>query len=247
MISMSKRGPTTAGCRSVCRRWLVHAMWLLMLSMCLPACAADDYLDPEAAFRFSAVMKDGKTVAVSYAIADGYYMYRERFAFQADGATLRTPAFPNGKVKFDETFQKNVETYRHAVTIDVPVRANGNFTLNVTAQGCADKGLCYSPMTSKISLSPTGGGLGAKLREAMGARQDQTATATPQTALPAASGVLEYQSRTATGSASGAQAMRTENPDDASRIDSARQRIGLALTKSAKPFAACLHAAFCLM
>jgi thiol:disulfide interchange protein DsbD len=118
--------------------------------------AADDFLPPEIAFKFSAKMADPKTVAVTYTIADGYYMYRERFAFKADGAKLGTPVFPQGKVKFDETFQKNVETYRHSITITMPVEAKGVFTLAVTGQGCADKGLCYAPMESKIKLSPNG-------------------------------------------------------------------------------------------
>ena len=46
--------------------------------------AADDFLEPEKAFRFSARMLDAKTAEVSYVIADGYYMYRERFAVKAE-------------------------------------------------------------------------------------------------------------------------------------------------------------------
>jgi thiol:disulfide interchange protein DsbD len=134
---------------------------VLMLLAAPAARAADDYLEPEAAFKFSAKMLDPKTVEVSYAIADGYYMYRERFAFKADGATLGEPAIPAGKIKFDDTFQKNVETYRKSVTIKVPVEASGAFTLSVTSQGCADKGLCYAPMESEAKLSPRGGLLAA--------------------------------------------------------------------------------------
>jgi thiol:disulfide interchange protein DsbD len=118
--------------------------------------AGDDYLMPEQAFKFSARMKDASTVEVRFAIADGYYMYRERFDFKSEGATLGTPALPAGKVKFDNTFQKNVETYRDAVSISVPVTASGPFKLKVTSQGCADKGLCYAPMESVAALDPSG-------------------------------------------------------------------------------------------
>jgi thioredoxin:protein disulfide reductase len=121
--------------------------------------ASDDFLDPDVAFKFSAYMIDAKTAEVSYVIADGYYMYRERFAFNAQGAQLGAPVIPAGTVKFDETFQKNVETYHKGITIKLPVEASGPFTLKVTGQGCADKGLCYPPMTSEVRLSPTGGGL----------------------------------------------------------------------------------------
>jgi len=128
---------------------------LLMLFALLAVCArafAQDFLEPEAAFRFSARMADGGTAEVSFDIADGYYMYRDRFKFSADGATLGAPELPQGKVKFDQTFGKEVETYRHRVTVRVPIQGEGPFVLRVTSQGCADAGLCYSPMDSGITL-----------------------------------------------------------------------------------------------
>src|SRR6185369_8681943 len=55
----------------------------------------------------------------------------------------------SGEVTFDETFNKNVETYRNAISIVVPVeQVGGEFRLVVTSQGCADAGLCYPPMQS---------------------------------------------------------------------------------------------------
>src|SRR3569832_743162 len=126
----------------------------IMLLLAPFAHAADDFLDPEAAFKFSARMIDAKTAEVNYAIADGYYMYRERFHFTADNARLGTPVIPKGKIKFDDTFQKEVETYHGSVTIRIPVEASGPFTLTVTGQGCADKGLCYPPMESTAQLTP---------------------------------------------------------------------------------------------
>ncbi|TFV99631.1 protein-disulfide reductase DsbD [Oxalobacteraceae bacterium OM1] len=136
------------------QRALHAASLLLTLVFAVAARAEDDYLDPEKAFQFSARMIDAKTAEVSYVIADGYYMYRERFAFKADGAKLGTPAIPPGKVKFDETFQKDVETYRHKVVIRIPVEASGTFTLKSTGQGCADAGLCYPPQEAQARLTP---------------------------------------------------------------------------------------------
>ncbi|MTW13909.1 protein-disulfide reductase DsbD [Pseudoduganella eburnea] len=128
---------------------------LLMLFALLAFVArafAQDFLEPEAAFRFAARMADGGTAEVSFDIADGYYMYRDRFKFSADGAKLGAPELPAGKVKFDQTFGKQVETYRHRVTVRVPVQGEGPFVLRVTSQGCADAGLCYSPMESGITM-----------------------------------------------------------------------------------------------
>ncbi|MYM41613.1 protein-disulfide reductase DsbD [Duganella qianjiadongensis] len=122
----------------------------------LPARADDAFLEPEAAFKFSARMVDGHTVAVTFQIADGYYMYRERFRFSAVGAKVGALAIPAGTVHFDETFQKNVETYRKSVTMTMPVEAAGSFTLQGTGQGCSDKGLCYAPQDYKITLVGNG-------------------------------------------------------------------------------------------
>jgi thioredoxin:protein disulfide reductase len=137
---------------------------LLVLAVCLFASAAradDDFLDPQAAFKFSARMDGSNTALVTYQIADGYYMYRERFHFSATGAKLGEPQIPAGKLHFDENFGKNVETYRNSVTVRIPVEGNGPFTLTSVGQGCADKGLCYPPQEATAQLVAAGGAAAA--------------------------------------------------------------------------------------
>ncbi len=126
----------------------------LFAGLLSPAGAADDFLPPEQAFRFSARMDDASTITVRFDIADSYYLYRDKLQFAADGATLGTPQVPKGKVKFDPNFDKNVETFHHQLVVTLPVQAGGPFTLKVTSQGCSEKGLCYPPMTSEAKLSP---------------------------------------------------------------------------------------------
>lgn len=128
---------------------LLAALWLS------PATAEEQFLPPEQAFRFSARMADASNVEIRFKIADQYYLYRERFAFKADGALLGTPVIPPGKIKFDETFEKDVEVYRREIVIRLPVTADAPFTLTVSSQGCAGKGLCYPPTESVVKLSPT--------------------------------------------------------------------------------------------
>ncbi|MCO5401386.1 protein-disulfide reductase DsbD [Ralstonia soli] len=147
------------------RRVLQLLMLVVAVAMLrVPAHAADDFLPPEQAFRFSAKQIDGQTVEVKFGIADGYYMYRERFAVAADPATvtLTTLDMPVGKVKFDETFNKDVETYRHEVVFRVKAQsAAAPFTLIVTSQGCADQGLCYPPMKSRFQVEPAAASVGS--------------------------------------------------------------------------------------
>ncbi|CCD39043.1 Cytochrome c-type biogenesis protein DsbD,protein-disulfide reductase [Candidatus Paraburkholderia kirkii UZHbot1] len=131
------------------RRFLGAFLFLAAFALLLGiARAADDFLDPDVAFKFSAWEKPGE-VDVRYKIADGYYMYRERFVFavKSGDATIDTAQLPAGKVHFDQTFNKDVETYRRALLIRIPVtQAKGPFELAVTSQGCADGGICYPPI-----------------------------------------------------------------------------------------------------
>lgn len=135
-------------------------LWMASLFPVL-APAAEDFLPPEQAFRFDMRVLDDKTVEIGFTVADGYYLYRDPFKFVAEGeaVALGAPEIPPGKVKFDETFQKDVETYRGRVAIRLPVdTAPASFRLIVTSQGCADQGLCYPPMQSAADVQLAGFG-----------------------------------------------------------------------------------------
>ncbi|MGZ5202258.1 MAG: protein-disulfide reductase DsbD [Telluria sp.] len=172
-----------------CWRQLARALpfFLLAAGMLLGAVARadDDFLDPQAAFKFSAHMEGPKTAVVTYQIADGYYMYRERFHFSASGAKLGEPQIPAGKVHFDENFGKNVETYHDGVTIRIPVEGNGPFTLTSVGQGCADKGLCYPPQEATAQLVAGGGAAAAATVIPLGG-QGSAGTSSPSMSTPPA-------------------------------------------------------------
>src|SRR5690606_4481842 len=72
--------------------------------------------------------------------------------------------FPNGIVKYDPTFERDLEVYHDQVTLVLPVKpgARGPVTVSVVSQGCANAGLCYPPMTSTIELLPSPVGYQAK-------------------------------------------------------------------------------------
>ena len=137
---------------------------LPLLIALAPARAAntDELLEPDKAFRFSARALDATTVEVSYAIADGYYLYRERFRFAAEPATvgLGEPQFSKGQVHEDKFFGKQ-EIYRKEVRIRLPLEAGGaeRLKLLVTSQGCADLGVCYVPQvqSAELRLASLGG------------------------------------------------------------------------------------------
>jgi thiol:disulfide interchange protein DsbD len=164
--------------RSIMQSFLRRLLASVFLLLAPAAWAADDFLPPEQAFQVSAQMVAADRIEVLVRIAPGYYAYREPLRFSVQGgAELGTPEIPQGKVKFDENFQKNVETYRNDLRIAVPVRAAAPFTLTVVAQGCADAGLCYPPLTTEIALDParlsptTGAPVAAKAANAVATAQ----------------------------------------------------------------------------
>jgi thiol:disulfide interchange protein DsbD len=161
--------------------WWRLAALALMLVGAQAARAADEFLDPEVAFKLQARALDERSVEVVFTAEPGYYLYREAFKFEAASATLGAPVLPVGKTKFDETFQKNVETYRDVVRITIPVQqAPARFQLLVTNQGCADKGLCYPPMQRAIDVALTGFGGDGAMR-VLTASQTETAQTRPST------------------------------------------------------------------
>ena len=117
---------------------------------------SQELLEPDKAFRISARALDARSVEVTFQIADGYYMYRDRFSFAtADGGRLMGVEIPHGKVKEDQFFGKQ-ETFRYFVRMRVPLSpaetAKGSITLKVTSQGCSDKGVCYVPQTQDVKV-----------------------------------------------------------------------------------------------
>ncbi len=141
---------------------MLLAMALLLMGWQAAAHAETEFLEPEKAFVFSAQMAAPDTLELRYKVAPGYYMYRERFGITispADATTLGEAVYPKGDVKYDPTFEKDMEVFHKDVVIRVPVGAGTQpFTLTLTGQGCADAGLCYPPMDSSIKLTPVAGG-----------------------------------------------------------------------------------------
>lgn len=123
-----------------------------------PSLFEDELLPPEQAFQFFANVKDAHTVHVSWMIAEGYYLYKNKLALklaESSQAQLAKLSLPVGELHLDEEFGQ-VEIYRQEISLDVPVirQSLAAETVELTAkfQGCADRGVCYPPMTSKVIL-----------------------------------------------------------------------------------------------
>jgi thiol:disulfide interchange protein DsbD len=118
----------------------------------------DELLQPEQAFEFSANVKNGNTIYVNWEIAPNYYLYREKIKLElvnSDGVKLGDYTIPNGLPKHDEAFG-DVEVLSEDLNFNVPLwrEDHGAQTIKLRAyfQGCAERGVCYPPMTKDVML-----------------------------------------------------------------------------------------------
>lgn len=119
------------------------------------ALADPELLPPDQAFKMRAGGRSGQTLEVLFLAAPGYYLYAEKFRFEADNKAVRVASveLPPGQTKWEEEFGKTITYFRGLVrvrvTLDgpqIPVK------LTAHAQGCADAGVCYPPVSRTFEV-----------------------------------------------------------------------------------------------
>jgi len=127
----------------------------------------EQFLPPEKAFEFDALVVDGNTLAARWQIADGHYLYKDRISFQllyAPGITLGQPELPKGTIHDDPEFGKT-EIYTGELVIHLPLNRTTAEPETVTLvshyQGCLEGRICYPPQTSSNKLDLPAGTIGA--------------------------------------------------------------------------------------
>lgn len=124
--------------------------------------AEQEFLPPEKAFSIlpSQVVTspDGNKVIVSWKIADGYYMYRDKITFSTKDDSLEL-----GEMKLSPSETKNdpyfgeIQVYKKKITATIPFTSSKAkdelLFLNAKSQGCAAGGICYPPLKQKVSFT----------------------------------------------------------------------------------------------
>ena len=151
---------------------------LILLTLALPAFSASlldsrpsatlggatmdnskDFLPVRQAFQLNLIDTTPASIKLQLVATEGYYLYRHRFGFRTEPADigLGVAQLPDGEKKHDEYFG-DVEVYHGILDINLPRKPGDNraFTLVVTYQGCADKGLCYPPETERLNIAGSG-------------------------------------------------------------------------------------------
>lgn len=111
------------------------------------------------AYQLAVEVTDNQII-FNWSIRDGYYLYRDRFKFNAVDASsqLSSPMFETGRVKWDDYFEADVEVFYHQTSIAVPFQSTSQqIELQIESQGCADAGLCYPPYKQWLTIDLVSG------------------------------------------------------------------------------------------
>jgi thiol:disulfide interchange protein DsbD len=116
---------------------------------------ANNFLEPDDAFKLSAIATPEKSVHLNWTIASGYSLYKEKIHLLLNGVEVtKQLQFPNAITKHDINFNKKVDVYHDSLSIFVSKELlNQNNKISIQYQGCADDGLCYSPIDKIFQIN----------------------------------------------------------------------------------------------
>ncbi|MCW8194427.1 cytochrome C biogenesis protein [Proteobacteria bacterium 005FR1] len=107
------------------------------------------------------VQPAAEALTLHWDIAPEYYLYKDNFRVKAysDGREIPLElSYEQGKVKYDEYFEKDMEVYYGQTNVRAAVPPGvGELELAITSQGCADAGLCYPPYTEYYEVDLASG------------------------------------------------------------------------------------------
>ena len=129
---------------------------LLLISKLAIAVTNDEPLPPDLAFKISAKAVNSDQLEISWDIADGYYLYRDKMKFISKTEQIQsvTPDYPKGETKHDENFGDMVVYHNHlSIPVSLSNVGTSSIQLLVQYQGCADKGICYPPQKKTFDLA----------------------------------------------------------------------------------------------
>jgi thiol:disulfide interchange protein DsbD len=124
----------------------------------------DDILPVEEAFRFAAEVAAPDRLRLTWDIAPDTYLYEEKIELaleDAAGVQIGAYELPAAEIKPDTVRPDgtigDVAIYHGTVDLDVPLLRGAaeptDVTLVAKYQGCAERGICYPPVTERIALA----------------------------------------------------------------------------------------------
>ena len=105
------------------------------------------------AFKLSAILLNKKTLSVRWLIEQDYYLYKDKFSFSVEEASIENVNLPEAKIKNDEFFGE-VSVYTAPLEIEIELNNLKKDSIFVTIehQGCWEGGVCYPPQINRIEV-----------------------------------------------------------------------------------------------
>ena len=102
-------------------------------------------------------------MVVTWKIADGHYLYRDKIKILAEDASLQTAELITspGEKKHDEFFG-DIEVYHHSAEARLPLLQNvtGSHNFTIKYQGCSEiAGICYPPISKPVTVDLSAAGI----------------------------------------------------------------------------------------
>ena len=105
------------------------------------------------AFKLSAILLNKKTLSVRWLIEQDYYLYKDKFSFSVEEASIENVNFPEAKIKNDEFFGE-VSVYTAPLEIEIELNnlKKNSIFVTIEHQGCWEGGVCYPPQINRIEV-----------------------------------------------------------------------------------------------
>jgi thiol:disulfide interchange protein DsbD len=131
---------------------LLITAFFLIWPMLSSAIEFDEIKEFGEVFKVSATASDRQQIKLSWEIADGYYLYNNKFLkFKTEtaGVILGPPEIPAGKPVYDELLGEEVIKFHKQLVVSLPLDSVPPgvdlVSLKVRSQGCMEDVFCYPP------------------------------------------------------------------------------------------------------
>jgi len=131
---------------------LLTATLFLLWPLLAPAIEFDEIRDFGEVFEISATAPDRQHIEVSWKIADGFYLYNNKFLkfrTETTGVVMGEAQVPPGEPEYDDLLGEEVVKFHKRLDVRVPLDSVSPgvemVSLKVRSQGCMEDVFCYPP------------------------------------------------------------------------------------------------------
>ncbi|PIE42370.1 MAG: hypothetical protein CSA47_00685 [Gammaproteobacteria bacterium] len=111
-------------------------------------------LSEDEAFPFFIERVDAQTLAIRWRVAKNYYLYRDKINIDSSDTAIASLQFSPGELHSDKHFGEQ-KIYRgdNGVVFVHLAEQSPSIRLNLSYQGCADRGVCYPVMKRHVNIA----------------------------------------------------------------------------------------------